>query len=81
MVLSVVGERPHIGLRTAVQSSVALLQDGSVKAWGRSSYGQLGLGDTNDRATPIEVTALGSNVMDIEHGYFHVVWPLCEMAP
>jgi E3 ubiquitin-protein ligase HERC3 len=34
----------------------ALLDDGTVKCWGRNGYGQLGLGDTSDRGDePVEM--------------------------
>lgn len=38
--------------------SLALAADGTVYAWGRDDYGQLGLGDTQDRHTPTRVPGL-----------------------
>ncbi len=38
--------------------SLALRADGSVWTWGRDDYGQLGLGDTQDRHTPTRITRL-----------------------
>ncbi|HMV65210.1 MAG TPA: MopE-related protein, partial [Myxococcota bacterium] len=57
----------------------ALLQDGTVKCWGYNAYGQLGLGDTNDRgdqggemgdALP-RVNLGGVAAIDITAGYRH----------
>jgi alpha-tubulin suppressor-like RCC1 family protein len=37
---------------------LALRKDGTVWAWGKNRYGQLGLGDTERRGAPVQVTAL-----------------------
>ncbi|WP_328906505.1 chromosome condensation regulator RCC1 [Streptomyces sp. NBC_00234] len=52
--------------------SVALRQDGSVWTWGTNSYGRLGLGDTNNRPTPQQVTGL-SDIVAISAGCQHVL--------
>ena len=41
------------------------IADGRLYMWGRNSQGQLGLGDTVDRATPIHVPGLPGNVSAI----------------
>ena len=51
--------------------SLALGHDGSVRAFGRNHYGQLGDGTTTQRTTPVQVTALGSSVMAVAAGYAH----------
>jgi alpha-tubulin suppressor-like RCC1 family protein len=38
----------------------ALLNVGGVICWGGNGYGQLGVGDTNDRNSPTGVTGLGA---------------------
>lgn len=48
--------------------SIALKTDGTVWAWGRNNYGQLGLADTVDRSTPVLVTNLPGPVKLIAAG-------------
>jgi alpha-tubulin suppressor-like RCC1 family protein len=35
--------------------ALAVLADGTVKAWGRNDFGQLGMSDGEDRLTPVTV--------------------------
>jgi Alpha-tubulin suppressor and related RCC1 domain-containing proteins len=42
--------------------SCALLEDGRIACWGRNDYGQLGVGDTTNRATPVIVNDIGSTL-------------------
>jgi len=46
---------------------MALMADGTVKAWGRNSYGQLGNGTTTDANSPVQVLGL-SNVVSVAAG-------------
>ena len=52
-----------ISVATASSSSCALLNNQSVKCWGRNNFGQLGLGNTsnNDVLTPHYVNFIGSS--------------------
>lgn len=46
-------------------SIFAIMKDGTAKAWGRNSYGELGLGDTTNRNTPVDVNIPGNNIKNI----------------
>jgi alpha-tubulin suppressor-like RCC1 family protein len=50
--------------------SLALKNDGSVWAWGRNDYGQLGDGTTTTKSSPVQVTGL-LNVTMITGGFYH----------
>jgi len=53
--------------------TVALLDDGTVQAWGSNDYGQLGNGSTTSSSTPVTVTSLGGRVIAIAAGQYHTV--------
>lgn len=40
---------------TTYQSTLAIKTDGTLWSWGRNQFGQLGLGDTVDRSSPVQV--------------------------
>ncbi len=50
--------------------SLALLQDGTVRAWGFNAYGQLGNGNTTNQSSPVLVSGL-ANVIAIAAGGQH----------
>lgn len=60
--------RPVIGVAASWYSSYALLNDGTVWAWGLNNSGQLGNGTTNSSWTPVQVQGLTS-VVSIVGGY------------
>jgi alpha-tubulin suppressor-like RCC1 family protein len=45
-----------VALSAGTTHGLALRQDGSVMAWGHNAYGQLGIGNTTDQVTPVQVT-------------------------
>jgi alpha-tubulin suppressor-like RCC1 family protein len=51
--------------------SCAVTARGGVKCWGGNSFGQLGIGSHQMRATPTDVIGLGSNVAQIALGFSH----------
>ncbi len=54
--------------------SLALLSDGTVRAWGNGQYGKLGNGSENARGStlPVQVQGLGG-VTSISAGFFHAL--------
>ncbi|MCX7747308.1 MAG: fibronectin type III domain-containing protein [Clostridia bacterium] len=49
---------PTYPIKLGISSSYAVMEDGTVKAWGKNNTYQLGLGDTSDRIVPEKITSL-----------------------
>jgi len=52
-----------VALTTGLRQSCAVSAGGSVKCWGLNSYGQLGLGDTVNRPTPVDTSVQDGAVL------------------
>ena len=81
---TVSGNNPNVASNTTTQTitggylhSLALLSDGTVKAWGSNSNGQLGNGATTQSTTPVTVSGL-SNVISVAGNYYHSVALLAD---
>ena len=48
--------RSAVEVSTTNSHTCALLDDGSIRCWGRNDYGQLGMGDTANRLGPFGAT-------------------------
>jgi alpha-tubulin suppressor-like RCC1 family protein len=48
-----------------------LLDDGSIRCWGRNHGGQLGTGDTTERQAPVQVVGLAGKATEVAAGYGH----------
>ena len=57
--------------------SLALLSDGTVRAWGENFAGQVGDGTTTERYVPVAVAGL-SNVVEVAAGYDHSLARLAD---
>lgn len=65
-------EEAYLFAATGAEFTLVRIDDGTIKSWGRNAYGQLGLGDTNNRNTPIAINGL-TGVKQISAGNAHVL--------
>jgi alpha-tubulin suppressor-like RCC1 family protein len=49
----------------SAQNAMALLADGTIRAWGGNGSGQLGVNDTTSRLTPVQVWGISSSAVSI----------------
>jgi alpha-tubulin suppressor-like RCC1 family protein len=64
-------------IAAGVQSTCALVGDGSVKCWGRNDFGQLGNGETAVTTPSVATRVAGLNqIVSLAAGYYHV----CALA-
>ncbi|CAJ1937769.1 unnamed protein product [Sphenostylis stenocarpa] len=55
------------------EHSVAITEDGNLYGWGWGRYGNLGLGDRNDRLLPEKVTVDGYKITQVACGWRHTI--------
>ncbi|CAE7237268.1 UVR8 [Symbiodinium sp. CCMP2592] len=51
--------------------TAAITESGELWTWGCNDDGQLGVGDTKDRAAPVKVSVNGQKVVAVAAGYWH----------
>ena len=66
---AITGGRYHTGI---------LLADGTVRAFGRNTYGGLGVNDTTNRPTPVQVFGISSSATAIAGGAYHTAVLLAD---
>ena len=59
-----------VEVSAGAEHSLALMPDGTVRAWGGNRFGQLGDGTTTDRWVPVQVVGL-TNVVQVSAGSFY----------
>ena len=64
----------YIGGGAWSRTTCAILNDGSMRCWGKGNRGELGIGGTSDSATPVTPTGFGagSGVTKVSTGWEHV---------
>jgi alpha-tubulin suppressor-like RCC1 family protein len=58
--------------------TAVLLADGTVRTFGSNAYGQLGVNDTTNRQTPVQVFGISSSATAIACGAYHTVVLLAD---
>ncbi len=58
-------------ISTLQDHTCARMTDGRVACWGAGTYGQLGNGELANKATPQDVSGLGSAAVQVEAGFLH----------
>ena len=61
------------GYQTAV-----LMANGTVRTFGQNDYGQLGVNDTTNRSTPVQVWGISSSAVGVACGFYHTIVPLAD---
>ncbi|AEC03053.1 fimbrillin family protein [Parasphaerochaeta coccoides] len=65
---------PVVAVFTGNHHTIIQKKDGTFWATGLNDYGQLGLGDTNNRKTPVRITSMGSDVVAVSGGENHTMF-------
>lgn len=67
----VAGVRDVYTMALGSEHACALIEDGSIRCWGRNREGQLGNGGTTNSATAVTVQGLGGRAIAIAAGFYH----------
>lgn len=62
---------PVVSIAAGALHNCALTDRGSVWCWGGNEFGQIGDGSNTDRATPVQVSGLEADIVQISAGYAH----------
>jgi alpha-tubulin suppressor-like RCC1 family protein len=68
--ITALGGPDFIAVSAGHSHSLGVRSDGTLWVWGSNGYGQLGLGDTDDRLTPTQVGS-DTNWVAVSAGYYH----------
>jgi len=61
-----------VGLAVGLNHTCALTSTGAVKCWGANEHGQLGLTGTADRPAPTAVPSVGTSIVALAAGQYHM---------
>lgn len=62
---------PAVAIAAGENSTYAVMQDGTMRAWGYNNLGQLGDGTQTNRRSPVSVVGLPGPVRQVSAGYSH----------
>ena len=67
-----------VAIAAGVAHTAVLLANGTVRTFGQNSYGLLGVNDTTDRSTPVQVWGISSSAVAVACGAYHTAVLLAD---